>query len=79
MAVALLGRIEAPVRGIEVLVSAMAIGEPLHLDLAEDGHQGSPVAHLDSAVGHCLGVEHRVEPGLVHRTHVEVVLVHPAQ
>jgi hypothetical protein len=76
--VALVGQVELAVGGIQVGVTAAAVGEPGDGDVAEDRGQRTDVAGLDGAVTFAVGVVH-LGPLLAHGAQVELALEHLAQ
>jgi hypothetical protein len=74
MRVALRGEIEHAVGGMQVPSAAVAVGEALDRDLAEDGREASNVAGLDGPSRDSLRVHDRVQPWLVLRAQGEMIL-----
>ncbi|MEA2501070.1 MAG: hypothetical protein QOD01_1181 [Actinomycetota bacterium] len=77
--VALLRQVEHGVGRVEVLLTPPAVGDAVHLNLAEDGGQGPPVGGLRATPWHPLGVNDLVDPRLSVGPEVQVVLVELAQ
>ena len=79
MRVALLGEVQLAVGGIQVGVTAVAVGEALHVELPEDGGEAAMVTGLDGTMGHPVGVDNRVGALLPNGAQLEVLLEHSAQ
>ncbi len=57
MGMALGGKVQPPVGGVQVGVPTPSVRQALHVDLAEHRCQGAVVAGLDPGVGHAAGVD----------------------
>ena len=78
VAVALSGQVERPVRGIEIRLPTVTVGDAGHVDLAEDCLERPAMPGLGGAMGLAAGGHHR-QAGLTQGTQVHLVGEHLAQ
>ena len=70
---ALLGEVQLAVGGMQVGVTAVAVGEALHVEFPEDGGEAAMVSGFDGAMGHHVGVDNRVGASQMRRSQRSIV------
>ena len=79
MRVTLGRKVQLAVGGIQVGVTAVAVGETLHVEVAEDGGEAAMVSGLDRTMGHPVGVDNAVGALLPNGAQLQMLLEHAAQ
>jgi len=77
--VALVGQVQRGIGGVEVLLCPVAVGEMAGRDRADDRGEGMFIFRLDCTVAGPASIKHFLEPYLLGRPQVEVVLKEQAE